>query len=103
MTALNELSVKETVETSDQVLIYDMTNGQPRRASAASVASFVASQLDNTLEPVQLASYTIAELPPASENPYSVVFCLNGNAGSPCVAVSNGVAWKVVALGATVS
>jgi hypothetical protein len=32
-----------------------------------------------------------------------VVYCSNGAAGNPCVAVYNGTAWKVVALGATIS
>jgi len=32
-----------------------------------------------------------------------LVYCTNGDAGDPCVAVYNGTAWKKIALGATIS
>lgn len=103
MTTFNELTTQDTVVSSDQVPIYSTVNGQPRKVSMNAVLTFIAANLDNELEPVSLKSYLITELPAAASYPYAVVYCLNGNAGQPCVAVSNGTAWKVVALGATVS
>lgn len=50
----------------------------------------------------ELATYTVATLPAAAAgNTGAVAYCSNGNAGAACVVVSNGTAWKVVALGAT--
>ena len=51
----------------------------------------------------QLPTYTVATLPSASRNPRAMAYCSNGNAGAACVVVSNGSAWKVVALGSTAS
>lgn len=50
----------------------------------------------------ELATYTVATLPAAAAgNTGAVAYCSNGNAGAACLVVSNGTAWKVVALGAT--
>lgn len=103
MTTFNELTTQDTVVSSDQFPIYSTTNGQARKVSAQALLTFMESNLDNTLAPVSLKSYLITELPAAASYPYAAVYCLNGNVGQPCVAVSNGTAWKVVALGATVS
>ena len=46
---------------------------------------------------------TVARLPAAAHHPSAVVYCSNGNAGSPCLAVSNGAQWLRVALGAAVA
>lgn len=53
--------------------------------------------------PVALKSYTVATLPAASTYPSYVVHCSNGNAGAPCLAVSNGSSWLRIPLGAAVS
>ena len=53
------------------------------------------------LDEMTLLVSTVANLPAGEEG--SVVYCSNGDAGSPCLAVHNGTDWKVVALGATVS
>lgn len=49
--------------------------------------------------------YTVAQLASApmlpATNTGKLVACSNGNAGQPCLAYSNGTAWKVIALGAT--
>jgi len=46
---------------------------------------------------------TVAELGALSAVEGDVAYCSNGDAGSKCVAVYNGTAWKVVSLGATIS
>ncbi len=48
-------------------------------------------------------SYTVATVPAATSHAGAVVYLTDGNAGAACLAVSNGTAWKVVALGATAS
>lgn len=103
MPTFNELSTQDAVVSSDQFAIYSTINGQARKVSANALLTYIEDNIDNTLEPVPLKSYLLADLPSAVANPYAVVYCLNGNAGAACVAVSNGTAWKVVALGATVS
>jgi len=103
MTTFNELSTQDTVVSSDQVPIYSTVNGQPRKVSMNAILTFIEDNIDNTLAPIPLKSYLLADLPSAVANPYAMVYCLNGNAGAACVAVSDGTNWKVVALGATVS
>lgn len=48
-------------------------------------------------------SYAVAALPPATANAGRIVYVTNGNAGAPCLAVSNGTNWLRIALGAAVS
>ncbi len=103
MPGVNELTTQDTVVGSDQIVFYSTVNGQTRKAPMSAVLTYIAAGLDDELEPVSLKSYLLADLPSAVEYPYAVVYCLNGNAGAACVAVSNGTNWKVVALGATVS
>ncbi len=103
MPDFSSLSVQDTVVSSDQLLIYSTVNGQPRRASMNAVLTYVDANIDATLAPIPLKSYLLSALPSAVANPYAVVYCLNGNVGQPCLAVSNGTVWKVSALGATVS
>lgn len=103
MPAISELTTQDEVVSSDQMIFYSTVNGQSRKAPMAAVLTYVAQNLDNELEPVSLKAYLLAELPSAVEYPYAVVYCLNGNVGQPCLAVSNGTVWKVSALGATVS
>lgn len=103
MPTINELTTSDTVIGSDQVIFYSTANGQTRKAPMSAVLSYVQDNINNELEPIPLKSYLLADLPSAVANPYAVVYCLNGNAGSACVAVSDGTNWKVVALGATVS
>lgn len=57
--------------------------------------SFGVVQFDTT--------YTVANLPSAAQHKGALVFVSNGDAGSPCLAVSDGTNWKKIALGATVS
>ena len=49
-----------------------------------------------------LKSYDVAGVPSASPAG-QMIYVTDGNAGAATVAVSNGSAWKVVALGATIS
>jgi len=47
---------------------------------------------------------TVAKLPSAVGRKGSLVYVVNGAAGSPCLAVSDGTNWKVVTIsGTTVS
>ncbi|MBX9697879.1 MAG: hypothetical protein K2X74_00525 [Acetobacteraceae bacterium] len=48
-------------------------------------------------------SYTVAGAPSAAAYPANVIHVSNGNAGAPCLAVSNGTNWLRVALGAAIS
>jgi len=52
---------------------------------------------------VRLPTFTVAGLPAASTNARRVVYCSNGDAGSPCLAVSNGSNWLRIELGAAVA
>jgi hypothetical protein len=45
-------------------------------------------------------SYTAASLPAGLRG--DMVFCSNGSAGNPCIAVHDGTNWRVVALGAVI-
>ena len=40
---------------------------------------------------------------PADEHANEVVYCSDGDSGSPCLAVSNGTDWKIIALGAAIT
>lgn len=46
MSSINELSQVSAVSASDQFVLYNTVNGQPRRASAQEIADFVADNLD---------------------------------------------------------
>jgi hypothetical protein len=52
---------------------------------------------------IELTAYTVAGLPTAVGATGQVVYVSNGDAGSPCLGVSNGTSWLRVALGAAVS
>lgn len=53
--------------------------------------------------PFELESYTVAGAPAASSYANHIIYVSNGDAGSPCLAVSNGTNWLRVSLGATIS
>lgn len=53
-----------------------------------------------------LPTYTVAQLTamtPSAANAGTLVRCSNGNAGDPCLAMSSGSAWLVIALGSAVA
>jgi hypothetical protein len=50
-----------------------------------------------------MSAYTVAKLPSPSANKYLLAYVTNGNNGIPCLAVSDGTAWKRILLGSTVS
>ena len=52
--------------------------------------------------PITFENYTVATAP-SNGTTGRVIYVSDGNLGSPCLAVDNGTAWKVVALGATIS
>lgn len=104
MSSINQLSEASEASLSMQVPVYDTSNGQPRKVSLQQVVDLVQESLDSDASgPFALAAYSVAELPSASANAQAIVYCDNGDAGSPCLAVSNGVSWLRVALGAAVS
>jgi len=70
------------------------------RAAAADAISITSARIDAAL-PVQLPSYTVAGLPTGAVG--DMVYCSNGDTGSPCLAVYNGSNWVRVVFGATVS
>lgn len=47
--------------------------------------------------------YSTSSTPSASSNYGAVIFVTDGDAGSPCLAVSDGGTWKRIALGATIA
>ena len=107
MSSISQLSEASAASVSMQVPVYDTNNGQPRKVSLQQVVDLVQENLagDATAAsgPFALSDYSVAELPSASANPQSVVYCSNGDAGNPCLAVSNGTNWLRVALGAAVA
>jgi hypothetical protein len=52
---------------------------------------------------IELPEYTVAGLPSPTSNTRRIVYCSNGDAGSQCLAFSDGSFWKVIAIGANVS
>lgn len=50
----------------------------------------------------KLPVYTVGTAP-AAGTAGRMIYCSNGDAGSPCLAIDNGSDWKVVSLGATIS
>ena len=54
--------------------------------------------------PLQLPSYAVAALPPATDyTSAALVHCTNGDAGNPCLAVAVGGVWRKVLWGAQVA
>lgn len=57
-----------------------------------------------TIEDILLLTpQTVTELNALSSSAGDVAYCSNGDAGSPCIAVYNGTAWKVISFGSTIS
>ena len=92
----------------------------PLDASSKILATYLPNELNSTsgtaltLDPatgkvnieevVNLAPQTLAQLNARTDKAEGdIAYCSNGNAGSKTVAVYDGTAWKVVALGATIS
>lgn len=107
MSQINQLSEQSEVSSSDQFPIYSTTNGQPRKVSANAILQYVQDNLDSdTPDPFRLISATVAALNadyPATSWSGAIAYCTNGDAGSPCLAVSNGTTWRRIALGATIA
>jgi hypothetical protein len=57
---------------------------------------------DVTDTTVVLKNYAVADLPSAG-TAGKVVYCTNGDGGSPCMALDNGAAWVRINLGSAVS
>jgi hypothetical protein len=50
-----------------------------------------------------LSTYTVATLPSAAAHNGRLIWVSNGNAGAPCLAVSNGTAWLRIIPGTAVA
>lgn len=50
-----------------------------------------------------LAKYTVATLPAAAGHEGRQIWVTNGNAGAPCIAISNGTAWLRIIPGTAVA
>lgn len=106
MSSINQLSEASEASSSMQIPVYDTGNGQPRKISIQQLLEFVQENIELDGEPLTLLSATVAQLTddyPAASYPNAVVYCSNGDTGSPCLAVSNGTNWKRIALGANVA
>lgn len=107
MSGISQLSASATASSAMQIPVYDTENGQPRRVSVQQLANFIQENLDSDASaPFRLIEKTVAQLAsdyPAGSWSGSVVYCTNGNAGSPCLAVSNGTNWLRIAFGAAVA
>lgn len=107
MSTINQLSEASEFSASMQIPVYDTGNGQPRKVSGQQLVDFIQTSLiSDASTPFRLISKTVAELAadyPAASWAGAVVYCSNGDTGSPCLAVSNGTDWKRIALGAAVA
>lgn len=57
-----------------------------------------------TVHSLQLPSYTVAEANALSNvSPGQLIYCINGDSGSPCLSVYSNNAWKIVSLGANIA
>lgn len=56
-----------------------------------------------TKQPRTGNTFTVATAPDAAANVGRVIYVSNGSAGAPCAAISDGVNWKVLALGANIA
>ncbi len=81
-------------------------HGKGGSDSVNAVLSEVDARLDKTeVGNFQFETFTVATLPNAAtpSNARRVVFVSNGNAGQPCLAVSNGTNWLRIVFGAAVA
>ena len=50
-----------------------------------------------------LPSFTVSTVPSAASSTHRIIHVSNGDAGNPCIAISDGSNWKRIALGANIS
>jgi hypothetical protein len=107
MSSINQLSEAVAATGSMQIPVYDPNNGQPRKISLNQLTEYVQDNLaSDTPTPFRLFSGTVTDLNtnyPAASWAGAVAYCTNGNTGVACLAVSDGIAWKRIPLGATIS
>lgn len=58
---------------------------------------------DATIQSEPLEQTTVSSAPEPTINEGRVIYVIDGDAGSPCLAVSDGTAWLRVSLGAAIS
>lgn len=106
------ISVGRVGQATPDLNIYpSFTAGRPRFDGASAVDLAVGGAVKLAVNggdltasvPVRLNSYSVAGLPAASGVSRGLVWCSNGDAGQPCLAVSDGTSWRRISLGAAVS
>jgi hypothetical protein len=105
VSSVSQLTQADEFSASMQIPVYDSGNGQPRKISGQQLVDFVQDNPQAVTDPVELAVYSVSDLSamlPASYA-YQVVYCSNGDAGSACLAASDGSAWRRIVFGAAVS
>lgn len=55
----------------------------------------VLDELATPTGPVKLATFTVATLPAAADYSGQIVYVSNGQAGTPCLAFSDGTNWQI--------
>lgn len=105
MSTIPQLSEAEEFSASMQIPVWDSLNGQPRKVSGQQLVEFMQANPAPVTEPVQIPVFSVSELTTmlAASYAYRMVYCSNGNSGLACLAVSDGTAWKRIALGAAVA
>ena len=110
--ALNELG-EPTVTVATPIAVSNGGTGSANASAARTALGIgtIATQASNAVALtggtisgtiMTLPSYAVSGVPSASPAG-QMIYVTDGNSGAATVAVSNGSAWKVVALGATIS
>ncbi len=97
----------------DSAGLDDLVDGRPLRWNATLKQVEVGDSLAS-LDRLQLATHTKVELVgelvgptaatmPAADHPRTVVYCSDGDGGNPCLAVSDGTDWNIIAFGSALT
>jgi len=116
----NHMSQKYTIQTEEgavldvypatgTIRVRSTTGGSGRLAmegigedETSGISSEVQAALD-AKQPLDGNGFAVAGLPAAADNEGRAVYCSDGAAGSPCLAISDGTDWLRVTLGAAVA
>ena len=103
--------VDSATSVGGMAAVYDSTNGNTFRlyvdandGVSESHEMEINEDFFKISRPMEFASYITSSVPTASEHTGRVIRVSDGDAGSPCLAMSDGTNWKVLAtLGSTIS
>ena len=116
--ALARPQLKNAVDELTAVIDGLGTAGGPAKLDASSTKVIANSGIQSTgdviITPItngsvniqnilNLNPQTVVELNAVTAAPGDVAYCSDGNGSDPCIAVYNGSAWKIVALGSTIN